>query len=501
MSFRDPDLGRDRTTLALGRRDWGFFVDVDGLTPADRQLAEAPWGEGRPVSLHDRFDRTWGIPERSVPMWSVAPLALLGAGDDPVARAEAICDAICERVLPDGNGPPPQVAVALLRAVATDIYDRHPAAQADRLARAAVEAAVHPKTAWELASGVGALVAQTSHARVAPADGSPSLNALAGADLETVVPLFLARDRLRLADRLSDPDLPRLWILANGLAHGVPPDVMRRVPARSAGPLTEALAQMREAGVAPRKQQPIEVHHDLVDWDGARIAVEHLRDVVRAATEGRRWLAAADLESPDDRLLGLGVVGLTRPSTATELAVYGAGRLDAATLRDAAGPAPGGVLDLSDVALKAVCDRNGWLLGSASERTQQELVERVTATLDGGALRSDLVEGDAGALVTLAAAAPDDHLLDARAFRKNAPSADAVAVQRLLREAGREAVRRFADVEPPHRASVAEAIAHRFPNRPSRDLLREPDPTRLLNAVQPVRRPPVAVAQTLDLGM
>jgi hypothetical protein len=45
---------------------------------------------------------------------------------------------------------------------------------------------------------------------------------------------YLARERIRQAH--SDPDLPRLlWILMNGLTHGVPVAVMRAVPARSVG--------------------------------------------------------------------------------------------------------------------------------------------------------------------------------------------------------------------------------------------------------------------------
>jgi hypothetical protein len=502
VRWRDPDLGRDRTTLALGSRDWGFFAEADdGLVPADRHPGEAPWGPGRPVTLHDRFDRTWGIPDRSVAMWPVAALALHDPDAGPLARAEAVCDAICARPLPSWRWPPPGVAVTLLADAAADLYDRHPARQAGVLARAARRHGVEPAVALELASGVGALVAQTTHARLAPADGSPSLNALASADLHTVTPLFLARDRLRLAERLSDPDLPRLWILANGLAHGVPADVMRRVPARSGGPLLDALARLRAAGRAPRRPLPLEVHHDLVDWDGARPAVEHLRAVVTAAAEGRRWLAAVDRGDLEDRVLALGVVALTRPDTAAELARCGPRLVGFDQLRRVAGPAPAGVLDLSDGALKAVCERNGWLLGFASERTQQEVVERATAGADRQGLRAALVGGDDAALAALAALAPDDTSLDAHAFRRKPPSPEAVAVQRLVVAGGREALRRFAGVEAPHRASVAEAIAHRFPHRPRRDLLAEPDAGRLLGAASPVRRPPAAVPLTLDLGV
>jgi hypothetical protein len=94
-----------------------------------------------------------------------------------------------------------------------------------------------------------------------------------------------------------------------------------------------------------------------------------------------------------------------------------------------------------------------------------------------------------------------DGLLTIAEFRKNPPSPDAVAVQQLLAEGGREALRRFADIDPPHRVSRAEALAHRFPERRSHDLLCEPDADRLLVAESPVRRPPASVAMTLDLGL
>ena len=75
-----------------------------------------------------------------------------------------------------------------------------------------------------------------------------------------------------------------------------------------------------------------------------------------------------------------------------------------------------------------------------------------------------------------------------------------VAAYTLLREAGREAVRRFAAVEPPHRSSFADALAHRFPERRGRDVLCESDPTRLLGTTPALAAPP-PVALTLDLGL
>lgn len=481
--FRDPDLGRDRTTLALGRRDHGFFTDAGGMTPADRRPAESPWAD-RQVSVHDRFDRTLGIPDRDTPMWSVATLSFHDPDASPVARAEAVCDAICAEALPAWQWPSTGVATAILQDVAPEVFDRHPTAQAAVVAAAARRHGVHPKTAWDLATAVGSTVAQTTH-RGHAVDGLPALNALASAGVPAATELFLARDRLRLAQELSDPDLPRFWILANGLAHGVPPEIMRRVPARSSGPIAEL----------------VPTHDDLVGWAGVRSAVEHLRYVTRAASEGRRWLASGgQAGNLDDRLLALGVVGLTRPAAATQLALCGPGRLAFADMRTAAGPAPGGVLDLSDAALKAVCDRTGWLLGSAAERTQRELVERHGPDAGSDAVKTALAEGAPDALDAFHASAPDDGTLDSRAFRKNPPSRDALAAHGLLGEVGREALRRFAEVEPPHRSTRAEALAHRFPERPGREALCQSDATRIVAAETPARRRPEAVALTFDLG-
>jgi len=194
--------------------------------------------------------------------------------------------------------------------------------------------------------------------------------------------------------------------------------------------------------------------------------------------------------------LAVGVIGLTRPATATQLALCGPARLSLDTLRDLAGPPPDGVLGLSDVALKAVCDRNGWLLGSPAERTMRELVERDATVADG--LGAELAAGHPD---TLDGPPVDDRTLDAAAFRKNPPTPDVTAAERLLGEAGRQALHRFAGIEAPWRPSFADALAHRFPGRVERQALREPAPLRLLDPAHdtPERHDPTP--QVLDLGL
>ncbi|HSH23429.1 MAG TPA: hypothetical protein VK975_05130, partial [Acidimicrobiales bacterium] len=141
------------------------------------------------------------------------------------------------------------------------------------------------------------------------------------------------------------------------------------------------------------------------------------------------------------------------------------------------------------------------LLGVAAGRTQRELVERAGPTVEAALLRAGLADGDPGAFEAFSASAPPDHPLDAGAFRKNPPSREADAAQRLLAEAGREALRRFAGVEPPHRPSLADALAHRFPERCGRDVLCESDASRLLASDAPTPPPPPAVPLSLDLGL
>jgi hypothetical protein len=322
VSFRDPDLGRDRTTAALGKRDWGFF-DGSGVVPADYQPGEAPWESLRHVSTHDRFDRTLGIPERRVSMW---PLEARAAGP-PGEHARAICDQLLAERGADRRWPEAPVAVVLLADIAARVYGQTAARQRETIAAAAGRFGVDPPVAFELAGGVGALIAQTAHRKAPELPGLGRLNLLAGAQLDAAVELFLARDLIRHAQAHSDPDLPRLWMLANGLAHGIAVSVMRAVPARSVGPA---------ARIVP-------LHEDLVDWQAMRVAVEHMDATVAAAAAGRSWLdGLSRLAGADDAARALGVVALTQPTLAATMARHGPAQVTLQRARLAAGPTPPG---------------------------------------------------------------------------------------------------------------------------------------------------------------
>jgi hypothetical protein len=339
-------------------------------------------------------------------MWPLEALAL--GGTNPAERARAICDELLAEPRAQRTWPDTERSLALLGEVAGAVYGRDTEAQMATVAATARRFDIAPDVAVELAGGVGALIAQTSHRQAAAVPGAARLNMLAGARLPDALQIFFARDQVRQAQAHSDPDLPRLWMLANGLAHGTPVTVMRRVPARSVGPA----------------ERIVPLHVDLLDWRGMRTAVEHMAATVTAAAEGRRWLdGTASLPGPEAAAVAIGVVSLTNPKAATVLARHGLGHINVQRARAAAGAAPTGVLDLSDRALKAMCDRNGWLLGSPSERTQRELVQRSFPAEAGAELRERLVGGDREALEeTVAAGAADNANLDRRAFRKNPPA-------------------------------------------------------------------------------
>ncbi len=123
-------------------------------------------------------------------------------------------------------------------------------------------------------------------------------------------------------------------------------------------------------------------------------------------------------------------------------------------------------MDLSDDALKAVCDRNNWLLGTADERTHRELVERSLPTAVTAEVRARLAEGDTNALgVAIIKVAPSDAVLDHANWRRDPPSFEAGQRRQLLGLASREALHRFVGLDVRPRASFAVALAARFPDR------------------------------------
>ncbi len=453
MTTRDPDLGRDRTTLALGRRTWGWAETTDRVA--------SPWGTTRRVTAHDRFDRTLGIPPRQVPAWPGAARPLDIAGSSAAERADAICHDL--EGFGDGRRwPDAERAAAALADLAPAVHSRPAGIQRRAVAFVARQHRLDFAVLENLARGVGALVAKTTHrAADAGLPGTPSLNALAAAEITRATRLFLARQDAAIAQAESDPDLPRLWLLANGLTHGTPACVMHRVPARSFGPA---------ARIVP-------AHDDLVGWTGVRAAVDQMRATVVAAASGARWVSRLRSTSTEDVSLAVGVAALTRPGIATQLALHGPARVSIDRLRAVTGLAPHGVVDLSDDALKAMCDRNGWLLGAPDERTARELVERD------------------GALV------PDDAELDRRSFRHNPAAAEVKAAHRLVTVAGREALERFGGFTVAPRESLADALRHRFPERGTRDELRVADPALLLTQGPVEVAEPECRALSLDLGL
>jgi hypothetical protein len=459
LSSLDPDRGYERRTAALGRRDWNYFTTATGVDASEWKAGESPWASQR-ITIHDRFDRTLGIPERSVTMWPTHT----PPDTPPAERAAAICRELLGEDRAGRSWPEPARCRALLEEVADSLYARPVPIQRERLAAAARRYDVDAATATDLAIGVGSLVARTTHHRGPALPGLASLNLLSQAQLGDAVPLFLARDGIRRSQALSDPDLPRMWILSNGLQHGVPASVMRQVPAQSVGPAAAI----------------IETHDDLLGWDGMATAVRHMDATVRAAAEGRHWLETLSrLATADDRALAVGVISLTQPGLAARLARPGVAQVTVEQALWATRETPGGVLDLTDQALKSVCDRNGWLMGSPGERTQREMTQRAVVA-SGSQLRDDLSAGDSEALSRTAAAGPDDAELDRGVFRNHPPPPDVVATQQLLRATGAEALRRFAGFEAPPRASYAEALAHRFPAQLSRNRLEVADPAQLL---------------------
>jgi len=455
--WRDPDLGRDRPTKALGRRDWNWFAPYadGGGAPADVEPAHLPWA-AHPVTPHDRHDRTLGIPPRHISMWPDVPAALDNHAT-PRERLAAVLNDLRHLPTPPASlAIDPDVLARVLAELAPQVHRRPPSICARIITDAARRHRLPPDELSALARGVGQMIAQSTHRAGRAGAGEPALNALLGADLRVAAELHLARTKLVHAAALSDPDLPRLWILANALTHAVPAEIILAVPARSHGPV---------ARLHPE-------HDDLVRWPGIRDAVAHLDATLQTIQTGHDWLATA-ADTPANRLLALGVLDLTHPAAATRLAAAPTtADLDSTRAILRGGRLPQTIVDLTDPALKAVCDRNGWLHGTADERTSRELVERRTPSDPDTRVR--LARTHLPTIPGIVADTPSDPQLDRATWRDNPPTPDSSHRRQLLNAASREALHRFAhhDIHPhPTRAA---ALAARYPNRIAHHALRTP---------------------------
>lgn len=484
---RDPDLGRDRASVALGRRAWN--VDVND----DHRAATSPWASTAPLTRVElERDRLAGIPPRTQCMWP-NHAGRAGGLDATIASVRAWAN-------PARLDLAPATALTdVLQAAAPTLWGQPLVHQHAVLTDTATRAGLDPSMVVRAAEGVGQMTAQRLHLAAPARAGSPALNALAHVELAPLVATYLARERLLAADASSDPDLPRLWMLTNGLHHRVPGVVMGTTPAVSHG---------LEAAVHPTRDE-------LVGWRGMTIALDALDATVTAAHTGSRWLADHATGTPTDVLAGIGVIGLTAPRTALRLLAQGAwrdGTLPLDTLKAFASPPPADVCALSDAALHGVCARHGWLLGTAEEIVAREVVERAYGSRQRGPLtdreRHTVADHGADALYHLA---HQQLRWEADWARhqpaRQTPNADAVALRALLDTLGREAVATHAGVHITPRQGWADAVGHRWPGRAVRVGLRLDDPRRYLHPTPRVTVEPApgqlfatAPAADIDIG-
>jgi hypothetical protein len=409
--------------------------------PDDRP---APPAAGSQTTAPD--DRTMGIPPRSVNMWPATT-----PGQRP-PRADTLAE--IRRLHP----PPltvPDAPVALLvdalRDAGTATHHRPADQQHAALAAVAERYGLPAGPFAVFAHDVGTTLTRTDPQPAAAGGGHTALNALHGAPLAVAAETSLARTRLRWAASVSDPDLPRLMIALNGARNQVPAGMLLTVPAATHGPA---------ATVTPTRS-------DLIGWYGIRRGIGHLDAIVRAAAAGRTWAANTHgTRSPVDTImLTLGVLELTHPASAAELARAGPATLRLADLRALLRklPTPASPVDLSDAALRAACRRAGWLTGTSAETPHRAAAERRLPSDVAGRLRAHLAAGNTTALADgLRAVAPTDADLDPSTWR-HVPRPGGTG--HLLGEASREALRRFAGATIAPHATPAAAILARYPEQ------------------------------------
>jgi len=480
-------ISPDADSAALGRRDHRFF-DRQTSPNGQRDLAHArpPWTGTRPrrVGATPAHDRTLGL-GRASSMWPDHTPPALTRHRDIRSRATSIINDLrsTPRPVPVRPSAAPTALLAALGETAAATRGQPARAQLTAVRRIARGHQLDPDMLLGVAHGVGTVIARglgassdSSRAgqRTARSSGRPSLDALHRANLPLALNTYLARAHLRDSVTFSDPDLPRLWMIANALRHGVPAQAILTVPGTVHG---------LDAAVQPERT-------DLVGWHGIRHALGELDAAVHTASEGRRWLARAGegRGGSDAVLLALGVLHSSHPTLAAQLALRGPGTLRLADLRELGRryPAPAHPVELTDTALKAICDRNGWLLGTPDERHHRELVERALPAAMTDEIRSRLAHGDHVPLAeALHRVAPSDTDLDSRTYRWDVAAADAVQVRQLLSEASREAHARFADWHTTPHPSRAVAFLARFPDRALRRALAlDPEQLRLPTAAR-----------------
>ncbi|WP_322779380.1 hypothetical protein [Frankia sp. Cas4] len=429
------------------------FLDThrDDRAQPDAVGARSPW-PGRPSRGPTvRHDRTQGIPPRPVSLWPEhTPETVTDRRRQGVATLADLRQ--LTPPAPPAVGIPIQVLITALIEAAPAVHDQPPRRQHTVLDETAARHHLDPDEFASLAGDVGTVIARARPPSGPQATrGKASLNALHAANLPCATETALARAHLRWAATIATPDLPRLWMTINGITNGIPAPVMLTVPATTHGPI---------ATIQPTRD-------DLIGWYGIRDAVHHLDATVHAAADGRRWVTTAT-PGRENVLLALGLLDLTHPAAAAELARTGPTHLHLADIRSLLDrlPTPAGPADLSDAALKAVSDRNHWLIGTPDERTHRELVERHLPTALDDTVRARLAAGDTTTLAAaLHAVAPTDTDLDRHVWRTEPRALDAVHTRQLLNETSREALERFADWQIHPHPSRAAALAARFPDR------------------------------------
>ncbi len=396
-----------------------------------------------PAPQHRPVDRSHHLPDRQISMWPDRGPAAAGAQPTTSQIDAAVADARAASAPRPPTLTPRQLADALADLPA-GIVDQDRPAQRIHINTTADRHSIARATLRRAASDIGSLILTTAPARLANAHGSPAWNALRHADLFVAAELYLARARLADLTAHTTPDLPRLALLLNGLTHAVPAADLRTIPA-----------------TLPRlPTRPATLRRDLVGWQGLPAAVDHLAAVLTASRAGRHWIRHHLGHNPDAIGRAIGVLHLTHPNVATELAALGPHRLDPTDLRAVTRtlqPFPDRITELSDTALTAICERNGWLLGRPEEHHHRLLLdEHLTRTVNNlPALRRRLAAPDVDP--TRLVALPDDTVLP-----PPLPPASA-HLRSYLRLASTQALHDFAGLPLPTPPSRCTALATRWP--------------------------------------